>query len=73
MSDQKQKTLSDLSVSELKAICYDQVVQINKSNEIIKAVEAEIARRNMPIVPPVQKTPPKEKQKKEPTEKDPAA
>lgn len=73
-SPDPKRTLADLSVVELKAICYDQLAKINQCNEIVKAIELEITRKNSLPVPPTKKeeepTGEAKEEKCEPTEKE---
>ena len=42
---EKQKTIEELSVSELKALAYDQVVLLQQTQNNINIIQAEIAKR----------------------------
>lgn len=61
-TQEQKRTLQTISLAELKAIAYDQVVAINRANLVIKEVEAEIAKRTAPQE--------KDSEPKEPKEKD---
>ncbi len=60
-TQEQKRTLQTISLSELKAIAYDQVVAINRANLVIKEVEAEIAKRTAPQEKGVEPKEPKEK------------
>jgi hypothetical protein len=53
-----QKTIKELSIAELKAVCYDSLVQIQKFQENIKVCEQELVLRA------------KEEESKEPVQKE---
>ena len=42
---EKQKTIEEMSVSELKALAYDQVVLLQQTQNNINILQAEIAKR----------------------------
>jgi hypothetical protein len=51
MNEQQQVKLSDLSVEQLKALAYDQIVMVNRGQQAIAALEGEIQRRASEAVP----------------------
>jgi len=55
--NQTNKTLKDFTVTELKAIAYETIVQIEQYQLNIKAINQEIASRQVPPTQPEVVTP----------------
>lgn len=47
---QEQKTIKDLTATELKAIAYDEIVKLEQAQNNIKIINAELVARSQPPV-----------------------
>ena len=50
MEEQKQITLADLNIVQLKAIAYDEIVKLNVSQNNLRVLNQELSNRQQQVV-----------------------